>query len=169
MKVVFIGHPGSGKTYAASTLAKQLGTKEVDIDDLLHNWVYFVLKRPYRKAFNKLLDGKTSWIIDGYAGKRMPATVWGEADYIVYINLPRTELRQNIYKRYRLKKSNNESSHGQQLFANILKNLWQIYILDGSLKKCINNIEHSPCADKLIELHSRQELNQLINKLASGS
>lgn len=165
MKIVFIGHPGSGKTYAATTLAKQIGVAVIDIDDLLHNWVYFIFKQPYRKAFDKLLLDKTEWIIDGYAGKRMPSKVWDEADHIVFIDLPKAELKQNVYNRYEFKRSNNEFTHGQHLFVNNIKNLWQIYALDGSIKNQVHTIEQSANAGKLITVHSRNELNVLLENL----
>jgi adenylate kinase family enzyme len=167
MKVVFIGHPGSGKTYAATNLAKRIGVKEIDIDALLHNWIYFLFRRPYRGALHELLKDKTSWIIDGYAGKRLPASLWDEADHIVYINLPKSELKQNLYNRYRLKKTNKARTHGQELFTNVLKNLWQIYMLDHSLKGCIHSIRHSPNANKLVEVCSRQDLSDLLGTLSS--
>ena len=167
MKILFIGHPGSGKTYAAIMLARATGVEQIDIDDLLHNLVYFFFRKPYRKAFDALLKDKASWIIDGYGGNRMPATIWGEADHIVYINLPKSELKQNVYSRYKIKKTNGEFTHGQHLFANVLKNLWQIYLLDGSMQRRIHEINHSVVASKLVEVHSRQELDDLISKLAS--
>jgi adenylate kinase family enzyme len=167
MKVVFIGHPGSGKTFAARSLAQRTNIQVVDIDDLLHNLVYFFFKGPYRKALTRLLSNKTAWIIDGYGGKRMPASLWDEADHIVYLNLAKPELKQNVYSRYKLKKNNHEHTHGQQLFVNILKNLWQIYVLDHSLQQSVTNIRHSSNAHKLIEVRSRQELRDLVDKLAS--
>lgn len=165
MKIVFIGHPGSGKTYAANALAKVTGVEVIDIDNLLHNWVYFVFKKPYRRAFKKLLIDKSEWIIDGYAGKRMPPELWDDADYIVFIDLPKKELRQNIYSRYILKKSKKEFTHGQHLFINNLKNLWQIYILEYSIRHQVDSIKRSSNSHKLSIVTSRDELNKLLDKL----
>jgi len=167
MKVVFIGHPGSGKTYAATALAKRIGIQETDIDALLDNLVYFYFRKPYRRAFNTLLKDKREWIIGGYGGKRMPATFWDEADSIVYINLPSAELRQNVYYRYKSKKTKNESSHSQERFMNVLKNLGQIHVLNGSLQRFVHDLKLSPNANKLIEVHSRRELEDVIDRLAS--
>lgn len=166
MKIAFIGHPGSGKTYAATTLAKRIGIKEIDIDNLLDNLVYFFFKKPHRKAFDKLLKDRTEWILDGYAGKRMPTYIWNEADYIVYLNFPKSELKQNIYNRYRFQK-NDVAVHSQEKFMNLLKNLWQIYVFDRSLTRCVNNIRHSSNSNKLIEVGSRQKLDDLLTRLGS--
>lgn len=167
MKVAFIGHPGSGKTYASTKLAERLGVGETDIDVLLHNLWYFFFKKPYRKALRKLMAEKDAWIIDGYGGRRMPATLWRETDHIIYINLPKPELRRNVCDRYRYKKSNREATHGQHLFVNVLKNLAQIYVLDYSLKRCIHEIKGSDNASKLIEVHSRQELDDALANLGN--
>jgi hypothetical protein len=69
--------------------------------------------------------------------------------------------------RYRTKKQNKEATHGQHLLANVIKNFWQIYMHDGSLRKRIQQIRQSDNKNKLLEVHSREELNELIDKLAA--
>jgi adenylate kinase family enzyme len=167
MKILFVGHPGAGKTYAATRLAAHKGVKEVDIDDLLHSPVNFFFIKNYRKAFRQLLKDKDEWIIDGYSGKRVPATIWDDADHIVYIQLPKSELRRNVYSRYRLKKSTKDTSHAQHQFANVLKNLSQIYLLDSLLKSRISGIQRSSNAHKLLVARSRRELESLLDKLGA--
>lgn len=167
MKVIFIGHPGSGKTYAADLLSKKGHLKKIDIDSLFDKQpLHFFLKSSYKKALLELLKDQDEWVIDGYHGRRMPDSVWRDSDVIVFLNLPRTELKQNVVRRYRNKKSEKDFSHWQSTFINVLKNLGQIYLLDKSLARNVSRIRSlTKNDDRLVELRSRQDLDDFVATL----
>lgn len=165
MKILFIGHPGSGKTYVADLLNSKTGIEKVDIDTLFDKHpFYFLSKRLYRKALNRMLKDKKDWIMDGYHGKRLPAELWRSADVIIYLNIPKGELRKNVLSRYKTKKARKEFSHGQSTYINNLKNFGQIKFRDKSLKKNVEKIKafkHDKTA--FIELKSREDIKNFID------
>ncbi|HTE57336.1 MAG TPA: hypothetical protein VK694_01215 [Verrucomicrobiae bacterium] len=167
MKVIFVGHPGSGKTYAADLLSKKGHLKKIDIDSLFDEHpLHFFLRNSYKKALHALLKNENEWVIDGYHGHRMPDSIWTDSDVIVFLNLPKVELKQNVFNRYRNKKSDKDFSHWQSTFVNVLKNLGQIYLLDKPLARNVSRIRSLTQNDgRLVELRSRQDLDEFIDTL----
>ena len=169
MRVIFVGHPGAGKTFAAELLGSATGIEKVDADSLF-DWhpVIFVSKRVYFRAFRKLIGKKKEWIIDSYHGHRMPDSVWLDADIIVFINLPRDELVKNVLRRFRVKKQTKNNSHGQATYINTAKNLSQIYLLDRALLNNVKRIKHLIGDDgKFIELRSRRDVENFIRQMTA--
>ena len=167
MRIVFIGHPGAGKTFTAEQLSSATHVERVDVDSLFDGHLLtFISKSLYLRAFRKLMEGKSNWIIDSYHGHRMPDSVWLDADSIAFINLRRDELVKNVFARYKAKRQSKDNSHGQATYANNLKNLAQIYFLDASLHKNIKRIRQlTGVSDKFVELRSRQDVESFINEL----
>ena len=160
MKILIIGHPGSGKTYTADLISRKFGMEKVDIDILFDKHPFYALsKTMYRKALGKLLLGKQSWVIDGYHVGMMPDTLFAEANLVIYLNLPKDELKQNILARYSIKRANKEFSHWQSIYLNNLKNFGQIRFQNGALNKDIVRIKELIAnRDKFVELTSRKEI-----------
>jgi adenylate kinase family enzyme len=167
MKIIFIGHPGSGKTYAAELLSSKLNIEKVDLDVLLDKSpLNFVSKKLYRKAFKKLLGDKKDWLIDGYHGHKMPDYIWHKADLIIFLDLPRNELKRNVLIRYKAKKTNRDFTHAQHTFTNNIKNFYQIHFLDKSMRKNVSRIKLLvDDSDKFVTLKSSDQLNSFIDNL----
>jgi adenylate kinase family enzyme len=160
MKVLIIGHPGAGKTYLAERLSNELGIDKIDIDVLFDKHPsYLMSKRQYGKKLHKLLGNKKDWIIDGYHGNRMPEEFWEKANHVIYLNLPKSELKSNVVARRKIKKANKEFSHWQATRINNIKNFAQIIFEDKTLKADVQRIKLLMNNDaRFVELKSRNQI-----------
>ncbi len=165
MKVCIIGHPGSGKTYLADKLSDKTGIEKVDVDVLFDKHPFYAIsKRFYLNAFNKLMMGKGSWIIDGYHTSLMPDELWQKTDKVIFLNLPKEELKQNVLTRYKTKKENKEFSHWQSTYFNNLKNFGQIKFQDKAMSNDIARIKSLVKNGAIfIELKTRDEIQQFVD------
>ncbi len=91
------GTSGSGKTTFGQELARRLGVPFVELDALHHgpNWAEPTdeeFRARVRAAIESAPDG---WVIDGNYDSKLGETVVGEADAIVWLDLPlRLKLRR---------------------------------------------------------------------------
>ncbi len=91
------GTSGSGKTTFAQELARRLGVSFVELDALHHgpDWAEPTdaeFRARVREAIDAAPDG---WVIDGNYEGKLGETVLGEADTIVWLDLPlRLKLRR---------------------------------------------------------------------------
>ena len=168
MKVALIGHPGSGKTYLAEKLAKKLSLPIVDLDGLFDKRPHrLIARRSYRRAFNSLLQDKTEWIMDGYHGKRMPNWIWADVDLIIFLDLDRSILKQNIIERQKDAKAKGDFSHWQIFKLNNYKNFAQIKLFDKSLRQDFEYIEDNATKSEFIVLKSMQQINHFLDTYSS--
>lgn len=103
MKIHIIGGPGSGKTFLAEKLSKQLGIPHYDLDDLQWDNAsndYGTKRDPQERA--AMLDEiiqKDDWIIEGvyyaWCGK-----CFEDADKIYLLTVPRRTYRYRIIRRF---------------------------------------------------------------------
>lgn len=103
MKIHIIGGPGSGKSFLAEKLSKELGISRFDLDDL--QWdnksaSYGVKRSPDER--DRLLNDVLShndWIIEGvyYAWCQQ---CFADADRIYVLNVPRYKYRYRIIRRF---------------------------------------------------------------------
>lgn len=143
MKILIIGHPGSGKTHLADLLSSKLGVENIDIDGIFDtNPCRAFSKILYKKALDKILIGKKDFIVDGYHVGLMPDSLWSGADVVIYLNKPKNELKQNILMRYKQKKDSKEISHWQSFRVNNLKNYAQIRFQDKGLQRDLIKIKN---------------------------
>ena len=103
MKIHIIGGPGSGKTYLAEKLSKELGIQHYDLDEL--QWdnksdSYGVKREPGER--DRLLTdvlNKNDWIIEGvyYAWCQQ---CFSDADKIYVLSVPRYKYRYRMISRF---------------------------------------------------------------------
>lgn len=103
MKIHIIGGPGSGKTFLADNLSKQLGIPHYDLDDLQWDNIannYGTKRKPQErdKLLNQILQSE-NWIIEGvyYSWCRQ---CFEAADKIYVLNVPRYIYRYRIIRRF---------------------------------------------------------------------
>ena len=103
MKIHIIGGPGSGKTFLAEKLSKQLGIPHYDLDDLQWDNAsndYGKKRDPQERAamLDKILK-EDDWTIEGvyyaWCGK-----CFEDADKIYLLNVPRRTYRYRIIRRF---------------------------------------------------------------------
>ena len=126
MKIHIIGGPGSGKTYLAEKLSRQLGIPHYDLDDL--QWdnevdAYGTKRDPQeRDALLREILRKGDWIIDGvyyaWCGQSFE-----DADRIYVLSVPRRVYRRRIVRRYIRRKIGLEKGKRESLrsLATLLK------------------------------------------------
>ncbi|MCA9323824.1 hypothetical protein KC992_01850, partial [Candidatus Saccharibacteria bacterium] len=111
-RIAIVGMPGAGKSYYAEILSKKLGIENIKLDSIFDEKPSrFFDIRSYRKEFNRLLKNRESWIVGAYHGYRMPEWFWESADLIIFIDLPKSELRKNVIGRYKSKKAAGDNTH----------------------------------------------------------
>ncbi|MBR3275598.1 MAG: DNA topology modulation protein FlaR [Eubacterium sp.] len=118
MKIHIIGGPGSGKSFLAEKLSKELGISHFDLDDL--QWdnksaSYGVKRSPDER--DRLLNDVLShndWIIEGvyYAWCQQ---CFADADRIYVLNVPRYKYRYRIIRRFVRRKLGLEKSKKENL------------------------------------------------------
>ena len=103
MKIHIIGGPGSGKTFLAEKLSRELGVRHYDLDDL--QWdnradSYGVKRSPDERdrLLAEVLEQK-DWIIEGvyYA---WCLQCFADADQIYVLSVPRSQYRYRIIRRF---------------------------------------------------------------------
>ena len=103
MKIHIIGGPGSGKTFLAEKLSKQLGIPHYDLDDLQWDNAsndYGTKRDTQERAamLDKIIQ-KDDWIIEGvyyaWCGK-----CFEDADKIYLLTVPRRTYRYRIIRRF---------------------------------------------------------------------
>ena len=118
MKIHIIGGPGSGKTFLAEKLSKELGISHFDLDDL--QWdnksaSYGVKRSPDER--DRLLNNVLShndWIIEGvyYTWCQQ---CFADADRIYVLNVPRYKYRYRIIRRFVRRKLSLEKGKKENL------------------------------------------------------
>ena len=103
MKIHIIGGPGSGKTFLAEKLSKELGVQHYDLDDLQWNNKSdsYGVKRAPKERDGLLADvlSHKDWIIEGvyYAWCQQ---CFADADKIYILSVPRYKYRYRIVRRF---------------------------------------------------------------------
>lgn len=103
MKIHIIGCSGSGKTYLANKLSKELNIEHFDLDDL--QWdnkanAYGVKRNAdERRVMLGEILSRENWIIEGVYYKWCKQC-FADADKIYLLNVPRRTYRYRIIKRF---------------------------------------------------------------------
>lgn len=102
MKIHIIGGPGSGKTFLADNLSRQLGIPHYDLDDLQwDNTAGYGTKRDAqeRDALLRQILQQEDWIIEGVYHKWC-GQCFADADRIYLLEVSRCRYRTRILRRY---------------------------------------------------------------------
>lgn len=87
-RVVVLGTSGAGKSTVARTIAELIDAEYVEMDGLHHgpNWT----PRPLEDFVDKVeeLAGGSRWVFDGNYFDQVGASLWPQADLIVWLDLP---------------------------------------------------------------------------------
>ena len=102
MKIHIIGGPGSGKTFLADRLSRQLGIPHYDLDDLQwDNTAGYGIKRnpQERDALLRQILQQEDWIIEGVYHKWC-GQCFADADRIYLLEVSRCRYRTRILRRF---------------------------------------------------------------------
>jgi len=93
-----VGSSGSGKSTLASRLAGLIGAEHIELDELFHqpNWTPLP-DEEFRSRLAGAIVGDR-WVVDGNYGA-VRGIVWGAADTIVWIDLPRRVVMARLLRR----------------------------------------------------------------------
>jgi adenylate kinase family enzyme len=97
-RISVIGTSGSGKSTLASSLAAVLGADFLELDSVYHqaDWVPLPTEE-FRRRVALVVAGER-WVIDGNYSK-VRDLVWGRADTVVWLDLPRRTVMRRIIRR----------------------------------------------------------------------
>ncbi len=168
MKIHIIGCSGSGKTYFAKALSKELSIPHFDLDDIQwdNSTDSYGIKMPTEKRtelLNSILKNN-DWIIEGvyYA---WVGDCFHDADVIYLLNTPKRIYIYRILKRFLKRKLGLEKGKKETFKSvyNLIKwtDTWQ--------KKNLLEIEKilTKYQNKTIRLKNADEVNKVISNLVS--
>ena len=118
MKIHIIGGPGSGKTFLAGNLSRQLGIPHYDLDDL--QWdqaakAYGTKRDPQeRDALLKQILQQEDWITEGVYDSWC-RQCFDQADRIYVLEVPRHIYRYRIIRRFLRRKLGLEAGKKESL------------------------------------------------------
>ena len=152
MKIHIIGGPGSGKTFLAEKLSKELGIRHYDLDELQwdhQSGSYGVKRAPQERdeLLAEILRNK-DWIIEGvyYAWCQQ---CFADADKIYVLSVPRYTYKYRIVRRFVRRKLGLEQGEKETL-----QSLFQLLKWADKYQK-VNLVEinklMAPYAYKVIE------------------
>ena len=152
MKIHIIGGPGSGKTFFAEKLSKELGILHYDLDDLQWNNqsdFYGVKRSPDER--DRLLNDVLShedWIIEGvyYAWCQQ---CFADADKIYVLRVPRYQYKYRIIRRYVRRKLGLEQGKKETLRSLFQLLKWADKYQQVNLVEIRNLL--APYSDKVVE------------------
>jgi adenylate kinase family enzyme len=122
-RVSVVGTSGSGKSTLGAALAKRLGTDFLELDSVFHQpgWVPLP-DEEFRRRVGEAVAGER-WVIDGNYSSKVRDLIWGRADTVVWLDLPkRIVMRRIIWRSFRraawrVELWNGNREHWRNLFS----------------------------------------------------
>jgi adenylate kinase family enzyme len=98
-RISVVGISGAGKTTVARALAAGLGVPYLELDGLFHQpgWTE-VDTATFRERVAETTRSE-GWVIDGNYSSRVQDLVWGAADTVVWLDLPRSVVMPRLLLR----------------------------------------------------------------------
>lgn len=97
-RVAVVGTSGSGKTTVARQMGARLGSPVVELDAIYHQPGWVPLPEAELRRRIAPLVAAERWVIDGNYGA-LRDLVWGAADTIVWLDLPRRVVMRRVVAR----------------------------------------------------------------------
>jgi len=116
-RVSVAGISGSGKTTFALALAERLGVPYVELDALHHgpNWTETPTDEFRARVAAAIDAAPEGWVLDGNYRHKVEAVVLGQADTLVWIELPlRVSLGRLGRRTWRRRRTDEELWHGNR-------------------------------------------------------
>lgn len=98
-RIAIVGNSGSGKSSLARAAAEQLGCKHIELDAIHHLADWTPIERDQMRAIVTERTQPESWIVDGNYQSMVRDIVFGSADTVVWLNLPRRIVMSRITRR----------------------------------------------------------------------
>ena len=122
-RVSVVGTSGSGKSTLGAALAKRLGADFLELDSVFHqpDWVPLP-DEEFRRRVGEAVAGEC-WVIDGNYSSKVRDLIWGRADTVVWLDLPkRIVMRRIIWRSFRraagrVELWNGNREHWRNLFS----------------------------------------------------
>ena len=162
-RILILGCSGSGKTFLATTISKNLKIKSYDLDDIFFERKYDIKRNEIvrLKLLNKITKTK-KWIIEGVYSSWIDEAV-KKSDIVILLDFPFTILAWRIFKRYvkRITKGQKESFKDMLILIRYAFKYKSKNQASGLLKhkELIN--KHSV---KFIHIQNKSELNRLVKE-----
>ena len=93
-----VGTSGAGKSTLASSLAAALDADFLELDSIYHQADWVPLPTPEFRRRVALVVAGERWVVDGNYSK-VRDLVWGRADTVVWLDLPRRTVMRRIIQR----------------------------------------------------------------------
>lgn len=177
-RISVVGSSGSGKTTLAGAIAERRKIPHLELDSVYHqpNWEP-LSDADFRAAVEPLVGGD-SWVIDGNYGRTgIQDLIWGRADAVIWLDLPRTVVMLRLLFRSvrravtREELWNGNTEQWSDFFStdadrNIFLWTWQRY---GSTAERYRHAMADPSLSSLewIHLETQGEIDDFVDRLDS--
>jgi adenylate kinase family enzyme len=98
-RVSVVGCSGAGKTTLGRRLAESLGVPFVELDGLVHQPGWTQLPMEELRARVRQVCAGDRWVVDGNYRSMVQDLVWGRADTVVWLDLPRWRVMGRVIPR----------------------------------------------------------------------
>jgi adenylate kinase family enzyme len=98
-RISVVGNSGSGKTTMATRIAAGLGIPHLELDSVFHQEGWQPLPREEFRAAVREFAAAEAWVVDGNYDSAVRDLVWGRADTVIWLDLPRHRIMLQLTAR----------------------------------------------------------------------